>query len=135
MITADHVEQAKPDPDVFLIAALQLGVSLSDCIVVGDSIWDLLVPVEQRHSVSAYAAAAMARRNWCRRGRIAFTMTRRTCWIIFQRLAFRSNEMHVIFDNEFGAQARTGRPTTAISPTPKEGLTRPSRWAAASTTL
>ena len=42
VITADHVEQAKPDPDVFLIAARELGVALSDCIVVGDSIWDLL---------------------------------------------------------------------------------------------
>lgn len=42
VITADHVEQAKPDPDVFLIAARALGVALSDCIVVGDSIWDLL---------------------------------------------------------------------------------------------
>lgn len=42
VVTADHVEQAKPDPDVFLIAARQLGVALSDCIVVGDSIWDIL---------------------------------------------------------------------------------------------
>jgi HAD superfamily hydrolase (TIGR01509 family) len=42
VITADHVEQAKPDPDVFLAAARQLGVALSDCIVVGDSVWDLL---------------------------------------------------------------------------------------------
>jgi len=42
VITADHVEQAKPDPNVFLIAARALGVALSDCIVVGDSIWDLL---------------------------------------------------------------------------------------------
>ena len=42
VITADHVEQAKPEPDVFLAAARQLGVALSDCIVVGDSIWDLL---------------------------------------------------------------------------------------------
>src|SRR5215469_4766720 len=42
VITADHVEQAKPEPDVFLAAARQLGVALSDCIVVGDSVWDLL---------------------------------------------------------------------------------------------
>lgn len=42
VITADHVKQAKPDPDVFLIAAAELHVALSDCIVVGDSIWDLL---------------------------------------------------------------------------------------------
>jgi HAD superfamily hydrolase (TIGR01509 family) len=42
VITADHVEQAKPEPDVFLMAARQLGVALSDSIVVGDSVWDLL---------------------------------------------------------------------------------------------
>ena len=42
VITTDRVVHAKPDPDVFLIAAQELGVALSDCIVVGDSIWDLL---------------------------------------------------------------------------------------------
>lgn len=42
VITADHVEQAKPDPDVFLAAAQELRVPLSECIVVGDSVWDLL---------------------------------------------------------------------------------------------
>jgi HAD superfamily hydrolase (TIGR01549 family) len=42
VVTADDVDQAKPDPDVFLIAARRLGMELSDCIVVGDSVWDLL---------------------------------------------------------------------------------------------
>jgi phosphoglycolate phosphatase-like HAD superfamily hydrolase len=42
VITADHVARAKPDPDVFLEAAQRLGVPLKDCIVVGDSVWDLL---------------------------------------------------------------------------------------------
>ena len=42
VITADHVEKAKPDPDVFLMAARHLGIDLSDCIVVGDSVWDIL---------------------------------------------------------------------------------------------
>jgi HAD superfamily hydrolase (TIGR01509 family) len=42
VITADHVDQAKPEPDVFLAAARQLGIALSDCIVIGDSVWDLL---------------------------------------------------------------------------------------------
>jgi HAD superfamily hydrolase (TIGR01509 family) len=42
IITGDHVTQAKPDPDVFLEAASRLGVALGDCVVVGDSIWDLL---------------------------------------------------------------------------------------------
>lgn len=42
VITADDVEQAKPEPDVFLVAAQRVAVPLSDCIVVGDSVWDLL---------------------------------------------------------------------------------------------
>jgi HAD superfamily hydrolase (TIGR01549 family) len=42
VITADDVREAKPEPDVFVVAAQQLGVTLSDCIVVGDSVWDLL---------------------------------------------------------------------------------------------
>ena len=42
VITGDHVQRAKPDPDVFLEAASSLGAQLSDCIVIGDSVWDLL---------------------------------------------------------------------------------------------
>jgi sugar-phosphatase len=34
VITADRVEHAKPDPDGFLIAARELDVALSECIVV-----------------------------------------------------------------------------------------------------
>jgi phosphoglycolate phosphatase-like HAD superfamily hydrolase len=36
------VPYAKPDPDLFLAAAARLGVPISDSVVVGDSIWDLL---------------------------------------------------------------------------------------------
>jgi len=42
VITADDVDEAKPAPDVFLVAAQKLGIALGDCIVVGDSVWDLL---------------------------------------------------------------------------------------------
>ncbi|HKN82690.1 MAG TPA: HAD family hydrolase [Pyrinomonadaceae bacterium] len=42
IITRDVVRHAKPDPDLFLAAADKLGVSISDSVVVGDSIWDLL---------------------------------------------------------------------------------------------
>ncbi len=42
IITRDQVRHAKPDPDLFLVAAEKLGVSISDSVVVGDSIWDLL---------------------------------------------------------------------------------------------
>ncbi|HEX5965457.1 MAG TPA: HAD family hydrolase [Pyrinomonadaceae bacterium] len=42
VITRDFVRHAKPDPDLFLAAAEKLGVEISDSVVVGDSIWDLL---------------------------------------------------------------------------------------------
>jgi HAD superfamily hydrolase (TIGR01509 family) len=42
IVTGDHVERAKPDPDVFFQAAKQLGVELPECVVIGDSIWDML---------------------------------------------------------------------------------------------
>jgi HAD superfamily hydrolase (TIGR01509 family) len=42
VITRDQVHRAKPDPDLFLAAAQKLGVEISDSIVVGDSVWDLL---------------------------------------------------------------------------------------------
>jgi HAD superfamily hydrolase (TIGR01549 family) len=42
LITRDMVRHAKPDPDLFLAAAEKLGVEISDSVVVGDSIWDLL---------------------------------------------------------------------------------------------
>jgi HAD superfamily hydrolase (TIGR01509 family) len=42
VLTGDDVEQAKPAPDIFVAAAKRLDVAISDCIVVGDSVWDLL---------------------------------------------------------------------------------------------
>jgi phosphoglycolate phosphatase-like HAD superfamily hydrolase len=42
VITRDQVAYAKPNPDLFLLAAERLHVPPGDCFVVGDSIWDLL---------------------------------------------------------------------------------------------
>jgi HAD superfamily hydrolase (TIGR01549 family) len=42
VITRDQVTRAKPDPDLFLAAADALGMRIEDCLVVGDSVWDLL---------------------------------------------------------------------------------------------
>jgi len=42
VITRDQVERAKPDPDLFLAAAAKLNIPIETCIVVGDSVWDLL---------------------------------------------------------------------------------------------
>jgi HAD superfamily hydrolase (TIGR01509 family) len=42
VVTRDAVERAKPDPDLFVAAAHQLGVDVTAAVVVGDSVWDLL---------------------------------------------------------------------------------------------
>ena len=42
VVTRDQVQHGKPDPDLFLKGAERLGVSITDCIVVGDSVWDHL---------------------------------------------------------------------------------------------
>lgn len=42
IITRDMVAYAKPDPDLFLAAAERLGADISDSVVIGDSVWDLL---------------------------------------------------------------------------------------------
>jgi HAD superfamily hydrolase (TIGR01509 family) len=42
IITRDDVAHAKPDPDLFLAAAARLGVDITNSIVFGDSVWDLL---------------------------------------------------------------------------------------------
>ncbi len=42
VVTRDQVEHAKPDPDLFRAAAERLGVAVTNAVVVGDSVWDLL---------------------------------------------------------------------------------------------
>ena len=42
VVTRDQVQFAKPNPDLFLEAAARLNVPIGDCVVVGDSVWDLL---------------------------------------------------------------------------------------------
>ena len=42
MITRDLVRHAKPDPDLFLAAAAELGVEPRYAMIIGDSVWDLL---------------------------------------------------------------------------------------------
>jgi HAD superfamily hydrolase (TIGR01549 family) len=48
IITRDQVRHAKPDPDLFLAAAERLGVDISDSVVIGDSVWDLLAAKRAR---------------------------------------------------------------------------------------
>jgi HAD superfamily hydrolase (TIGR01509 family) len=48
LVTRDQVRHAKPDPDLFLAAADLLGADIADCVVVGDSVWDLLAAQRAR---------------------------------------------------------------------------------------
>jgi HAD superfamily hydrolase (TIGR01509 family) len=48
IVTRDQVERAKPDPDLFLAAAERLGVDITESVVVGDSVWDLLAAQRAR---------------------------------------------------------------------------------------
>ena len=51
IVDASNVEHAKPEPDLLLLAAEQLGVEPARCWYVGDSTWDM---------VSAVAAGMIA---------------------------------------------------------------------------
>jgi HAD superfamily hydrolase (TIGR01509 family) len=42
IVTGDDVEKAKPSPDIFVAAAQRLHATMDNCIVVGDSVWDML---------------------------------------------------------------------------------------------
>jgi HAD superfamily hydrolase (TIGR01509 family) len=42
VITRGEVQKTKPEPEPFLKGAQKLGVSITDCAVIGDSVWDLL---------------------------------------------------------------------------------------------
>ena len=51
IVDASHVKHAKPEPDLLLLAARQLGVAPARCWYIGDSTWDM---------VSAVAAGMIA---------------------------------------------------------------------------
>jgi HAD superfamily hydrolase (TIGR01549 family) len=48
VVTGDDVTRAKPSPDVFMMAADRLDVPIGDCIVTGDSVWDVLAAARKR---------------------------------------------------------------------------------------
>jgi HAD superfamily hydrolase (TIGR01509 family) len=45
IVDASHVEHAKPEPDLLLLAADQLGVAPARCWYIGDSTWDMVSAV------------------------------------------------------------------------------------------
>ncbi len=64
VVTREDVAYAKPDPDLFLAAAERLGVSITDSIVVGDSIWDMLA-AQRAHALGVgLLSGGYGRRKW-----------------------------------------------------------------------
>ncbi len=45
IVDASHVEHAKPEPDLLLLAAEQLGIEPARCWYIGDSTWDMAAAV------------------------------------------------------------------------------------------
>ena len=41
VVDGDVVDRAKPDPDLFLECQQRLGCAVSECVIVGDAIWDM----------------------------------------------------------------------------------------------
>jgi HAD superfamily hydrolase (TIGR01549 family) len=48
IVTGDDVAKAKPSPEIFATAAERLKVPIENCVVVGDSIWDMLAAGRRR---------------------------------------------------------------------------------------
>jgi HAD superfamily hydrolase (TIGR01549 family) len=48
IVTGDDVAQAKPSPDIFVLAAERLGVPIENCVVTGDSVWDMVAAGRRR---------------------------------------------------------------------------------------
>jgi phosphoglycolate phosphatase-like HAD superfamily hydrolase len=48
VITGEEVANAKPSPDLFLATAQRLNAEIIHCIVIGDSVWDLLAAQRAR---------------------------------------------------------------------------------------
>ena len=77
VVTGDDVEKAKPSPDVFVLAAHRLSVPIDQCIVVGDSVWDMLAA--GRASPGVDSAGGYSRKNWSDREPSVSTRIQLTC--------------------------------------------------------
>lgn len=42
VVSSDDVEDAKPEPDLFVLCSQRLRIPPRDCFAVGDSVWDML---------------------------------------------------------------------------------------------
>jgi HAD superfamily hydrolase (TIGR01549 family) len=94
VITRDQVQYAKPDPDLFLAAAKQLGSDIEASSVIGDSVWDMLAARRARALGVGLSSAVTAARNWNVRARTGSTRTRLISLITSMRLACAIDPLH-----------------------------------------
>ena len=69
IVDASHVEHAKPEPDLLLLAADQLGVAPARCWYIGDSTWDMVSAVAAGMIPIGVTAGARGRPARARRRR------------------------------------------------------------------
>ncbi len=103
IVTRDQVRFAKPDPDLFLTAAVRLGVEIGTASVVGDSVWDMLASRRAR----TLGIGLLARKSWSARGRIASTKIPPTFCVTSMRLPI-GNERIAIRLRPWVSSARLG---------------------------
>ena len=60
IVDASHVKHAKPEPDLLLLAAKEVGVEPAHCWYVGDSTWDMVSAVAAGMiAIGVYAGSAV----------------------------------------------------------------------------
>ena len=69
IVDGSHVEHAKPEPDLLLLAAKELGVAPERCWYVGDSTWDMQAARRaEMTAVAVTAGAAVSRAELAQAG-------------------------------------------------------------------
>ena len=60
LVDASHVKHAKPEPDLLLLAAKEVGVEPAHCWYIGDSTWDMVSAVAAGMiAIGVYAGSAV----------------------------------------------------------------------------
>jgi HAD superfamily hydrolase (TIGR01509 family) len=60
IVDASHVKHAKPEPDLLLLAAKEVGVEPASCWYIGDSTWDMVSAVAAGMiAIGVYAGSAV----------------------------------------------------------------------------
>ncbi len=93
VVTGDDVAKAKPSPDVFVLAAERLGVPISECIVVGDSVSDILAAGRKSALGVGILSGGYSQEELERAQHSVYSPIRRICYCIWKTWAFRESNL------------------------------------------